>query len=137
MLGAQLTLISALPFVALLVAIALLPLVAPEWWHQNRNKALVAAIASLPILVYFLFNLWDQWALDKDEKELPGSQHEEVLIHEPLRIQGVVEMVILLGIILTILGAGRAAAGGQPWAQNVREVVIVVLALIGYVAGSQ
>ena len=278
MLGAQLTLISALPFVALLVAIALLPLVAPEWWHQNRNKALVAAIASLPILVYFwfdlgepgrevlheklheylsfivvigalfvitggfhiqgslagtplvntgmlglgavlanvlgttgasvllirpllrankgrkrvahiviffifivancgglltpigdpplllgflkgvpfswtlrlwpqwlaingillvVFNLWDQWALDKDEKELPGSQHEEVLIHEPLRIQGVGEMVILLGIILTILAAGRAAAGGQPWAQNVREVVIVVLALIGYVAGSQ
>src|SRR5204862_2046889 len=83
-------------------------------------------------ILLVLFNLWDQWALDRDEKELPGSQHEEVLIHEPLRIQGVVEMVILLGIILTILGAGRAAAGGQPWAQNVREVVMVVLALIGY-----
>src|SRR6266550_3491764 len=277
MLGAQLTLISALPFVALLVAIALLPLVAPEWWHQNRNKALVAAIASLPILVYFwfdlgepgrevlhekfheylsfivviaalfvitggihiqgslagtplvntgmlglgavlanvlgttgasvllirpllrankrrkrvahiviffifvvancgglltpigdpplllgflkgvpfswtlrlwpqwlaingillvVFNLWDQWALDKDEKELPGSQHEEVLIHEPLRIQGVGEMVILLGIILTILAAGRAAAGGQPWDRNARDLLIVALAVIGFLAGS-
>src|SRR2546429_4254008 len=278
MLGAQLPLASALPFGALLAAIALLPLVAPRWWHPNRNKALVAVVVSLPVLwqlgialgepgravleeklheyvgfivvigalyvitggihvqgslsgtplvntamlglgavlanvlgttgasvllirpllranksrrrtahivVFFIFivancgglltpigdpplllgflkgvpfswtlrlwpqwlaingillvvfNLWDQWALDKDEKELPGSQHEEVLIHEPLRIQGVGEMVILLGIILTILAAGRAAAGGQPWAQNVREVVIVVLALIGYVAGSQ
>src|SRR5216117_782623 len=278
MLGAQLPLASALPFVALLAAIAVAPPVAPRRWHSNRDKAIVAALAALPVLwqlgialgdsgravlqekiheyvafivvigalfviaggihiqgslsgtplvntgmlglgavlanvlgttgasvllirpllrankrrkrvahivIFFifivancgglltpigdpplllgflkgvpftwtlrlwpqwlaingillvLFNLWDQWALDKDEKELPGSQHEEVLIHEPLRIQGVVEMVILLGIILTILGAGRAAAGGQPWAQNVREVVIVVLALIGYVAGSQ
>src|SRR6266576_1357731 len=265
---------TALPFVVLLLAIALAPLVTPHWWHYNRNKAIVAFVVSVPILIYLgiaapqvlieklheylsfivviaalfvitggihiqgslagtplvntgmlglgavlanvlgttgasvllirpllrankgrkrvahiviffifivancgglltpigdpplllgflkgvpfswtlrlwpqwlaingillvVFNLWDQWALDKDEKELPGSQHEEVLIHEPLRIQGVGEMVILLGIILTILAAGRAAAGGQPWAQNVREVVIVVLALIGYVAGSQ
>src|SRR5947208_7739788 len=278
MLGAQLPLASALPFVALLAAIALLPLVAPRWWHPNHNKTILAVAVSLPVLwhlgialgdpgravlaeklheyvgfivvigalfvisggihvqgsltgtplantgilglgailanllgptgasvllirpllrankrrtrvahivIFFIFivsncgglltpigdpplllgylkgvpfdwtlrlwpqwlalngillvifNFWDQWALDKDEKELPGSQHEEVLIHEPLRIQGVGEMVILLGIILTILAAGRAAAGGQPWAQNVREVVIVVLALIGYVAGSQ
>ena len=278
MLGAQLPLVTALPFVALLLAIALLPLVAPHWWHQNRNKALVAAALSLPIVVYFwfdlgepgrqalhekfheylsfivvigalfvitggihiqgslagtplvntgvlgigavlanvlgttgasvllirpllranqrrkrvahiviffifivancgglltpigdpplllgflkgvpftwtlrlwpqwlaingillvLFNFWDQWALDKDEKELPGSQHEEVLIHEPLRIQGAVEMVVLLGVIVTIVAAGRAAAAGQPWGQNVREMVIVVLALFGYFAGSQ
>src|SRR6266700_2001800 len=46
-----------------------------------------------------LFNLWDQWALNRDEKELPGSQHEEVLIHEPLRITGRLEMLVLLGII--------------------------------------
>src|SRR5881396_12725 len=271
MLGAQLPLVTALPFVALLLAIALLPLGAPHWWHQNRNKALVAAALSLPIVVYFwfdlgepgrqalhekfheylsfivvigalfvitggihiqgslagtpllntgvlanvlgttgasvllirpllranqrrkrvahiviffifivancgglltplgdpplllgylkgvpfdwtlrlwpqwltingillvIFNFWDQWALNKDEKELPGAQHEEVLIHEPLRIQGGVEMIVLLGIILTIVGAGRAAAAGQPWAQNVRELLIVLLALFGYFAGS-
>src|SRR5207247_6596071 len=33
MLGAQLPLVSVLPFVALLVAIALAPLVASHWWH--------------------------------------------------------------------------------------------------------
>src|SRR5206468_8367282 len=278
MLGAQLTLFSALPFVALLVAIALLPLVAPEWWHQNRNKALVAAIASLPILVYFwfdlgepgrevlhekfheylsfivvigalfvvtggihiqgslagtplvntgmlgigavlanllgttgasvllirpllrankrrkrvahiviffifivancgglltplgdpplllgflkgvpfdwtlrlwpqwllingslfvIFNLWDRWALKRDEKELPGSQREEVLTHEPLRITGGVEMLVLLGVIGTIVAAGQAAAVGRPWGQNIRELLIVLLALFGYFAGSQ
>src|SRR2546425_12123845 len=257
---AQLPLLTVVPFVALLLVIALAPLGVPQWWHHNRNKALVAFLISVPVLFYLgrteigrqlllekaheyvgfivvigalfmitggihiqgslagtplvntamlaigavlsnllgttgasvllirpllranqrrkrvahiviffifivgncgglltpigdpplllgflkgvpftwtlrlwpqwlaingillvLFNFWDQWALDRDEKELPGSQHEEVLIHEPLRIQGAVEMVVLLGVIVTIVAAGRAAAAGQPWGQNVRE----------------
>ncbi len=265
MLGTELPLLSALPFVALLLAIALLPLIAPHWWHQNRNKAVVAAIASLPIVVYFwfdlgapgrevlhekfheylsfivvigalfvitggihiqgslagtplvntgmlgigavlanvlgttgasvllirpllrankrrkrvahiviffifiaancgglltpvgdpplllgflkgvpftwtlrlwpqwlaingillvVFNFWDQWALDKDEKELPGSQHEEVLVHEPLRIQGAVETLALVGVLVTIVAAGPL-------------LVVVALAAAGYFAGSR
>src|SRR6266542_3824124 len=233
---------TALPFVALLLAIALAPLVTPHWWHHNRNKAIVACVVSVPILIYLgftapqvlieklheyfgfivvigalfvisggihiqgslsgtplvntgmlglgavlanllgttgasvllirpllrankarkrvahiviffifivancgglltpigdpplllgflkgvpfdwtlrlwpqwllingillvIFNVWDQWALNKDEKELPGSQHEEVLVHEPLRIQGGVELLVLLGIIVTIVAA--------------------------------
>src|SRR5712671_937362 len=261
MLGAELPLVTALPFVALLLAIALAPLAAPHWWHHNRNKALVALVVSAPILVYLginapdllhekfheylgfivvigalfvvtggihiqgslagtplvntgmlgigvvlanllgttgasvllirpllrankrrkrvthivvffifivancgglltplgdpplllgflkgvpfgwtlrlwpqwlmmngvllvIFNLWDQWALNTDEKELPGSQHEEVLIHEPLRITGGIEMLVLLGIIATILLAGS-------------PLVIVALAVVGYFAGSQ
>ncbi len=259
MLGAELPLITALPFVALLLAIALAPLAAPRWWHHNRNKALVALVVSAPILMYLgihapellhekfheylgfivvigalfvvtggihiqgslagtplvntgllglgavlanllgttgasvllirpllrankrrkrvahiviffifivancgglltpigdpplllgflkgvpfdwtlrlwpqwllingillvIFNVWDQWALNKDEKELPGSQHEEVLVHEPLRIQGGVELLVLLGIIVTIVAAG---------------LLIFLLALLGYFAGSR
>lgn len=274
MLGAELPLVTALPFVALLLAIALAPLAAPRWWHHNRNKGLVVGLVSAPILVYLgmhapellreklheyigfivvigalfvvtggihiqgslagtplvntgvlglgavlanllgttgasvllirpllrankrrkrvahiviffifivancaglltpigdpplllgflkgvpfgwtlrlwpqwllingillvIFNLWDQWALNRDEKELPGSQHEEVLIHEPLRVTGGIEMLVLLGVIVTIVAAGQAAAGGRPWGQNVREVLIVLLALFGYFAGSQ
>ena len=242
----------ALPFVTLLLVIALMPLAAPLWWHHNRNKAVVALVVSAPILVYLginapdllrekvheyigfivvigalfvvtggihiqgslagtplvntgmlgigavlanllgttgasvllirpllrankrrkrvahiviffifivancgglltpigdpplllgflkgvpfdwtlrlwpqwlmingillvIFNLWDQWALDKDEKE--------VLIHEPLRITGGVEILVLLGIIVTIVLAGS-------------KLVIVALALLGYLGGS-
>src|SRR5436190_14337814 len=50
--GAQLPLITALPFVALLLAIALLPLAAAGWWHHNRNKALVSFLLAAPILIY-------------------------------------------------------------------------------------
>src|SRR6267142_6180919 len=236
---ALLTLMTALPFLALLLTIALVPLVAPQWWHHNRSKAVVALVVSLPIAIYMgivapsalvekaheyfgfivvigalfvitggihiqgsfagtplvntgllgigavlanllgttgasvllirpllrankprkrvahiviffifivancgglltpmgdpplllgylegvpfgwtlrlwpqwllvngirvvIFNLWDQWALNKDEKELPGSQHEEVLIHEPLRITGAIEILVLLCVIVTI-----------------------------------
>src|SRR6266498_378973 len=43
---------TALPFVALLLAIALAPLLTPHWWHHNRNKAIVACVVSVPILIY-------------------------------------------------------------------------------------
>ncbi len=260
MRGTELPLVTALPFVALLLVIALAPLIVPKWWHHNRNKALVSLAISAPILLYLgstapallnekfheylsfivviaalyviaggihiegslagtplvntgvlglgavlanllgttgasvllirpllrankrrkrvahvviffifivancagvltpigdpplllgylkgvpfdwtlrlwpqwlmvngillvVFNFWDQWALDKDEKELPGSQHEEVLIHEPLRITGGLEMLVLLGIIATILLAGSS-------------LIILGLAVLGYFAGS-
>src|SRR5204862_4952474 len=260
MLAGELPLVTALPFVALLLAIALAPLAAPHWWHHNRNKALVALLVSAPILVYLgihapellhekfheyigfivvigalfvvtggihiqgslagtplvntgmlgigavlanllgttgasvllirpllrankprkrvahiviffifivancgglltplgdpplllgylkgvsfawtlhlwpqwltingillvIFNFWDQWALNKDEKELPGAQHEEVLIHEPLRVQGFVECVVLLLVIWSLVR-------GAPW------WVFVGLALVGFFGGS-
>ncbi|HEY7194617.1 MAG TPA: sodium:proton antiporter [Gemmatimonadales bacterium] len=266
-------LVTALPFVALVVAIALLPLAAPAWWHHNRNKALVSLLLATPIAIYLgltapellheklheylgfivllsalfvvtggihiqgslagtplintgllgigavlanllgttgasvllirpllrankrrkrvahiviffifivancgglltpigdpplllgflkgvpfdwtlrlwpqwltlngilliIFNFWDQWALDKDEKELPGSQHEEVLIHEPLRITGAIEILVLLTIIAAIVAAGRAAAAGNPWNRNARDLLIAALAVVGFFAGS-
>ena len=245
----MLPLLTAVPFVVLLLAIAIAPLVAPHWWHHNRNKALVALLVSAPIGVYLgvtaphllsekaheyvgfiviigglfvisggihiqgslgntgmlgigavlanlvgttgasvllirpllranknrkrvvhiviffifvvancgglltpigdpplllgflkgvpfdwtlrlwpqwlavngilllIFHFWDQWALGKD------SPHEQVLIHEPLRIQGAVEMVVLVGVLATILASGPL-------------LVIVALALVGYFAGS-
>ena len=35
--------LSVVPFVVLLLAVALLPLLITHWWHTNRNKALVSA----------------------------------------------------------------------------------------------
>ena len=260
---------TALPFVALLLAIALAPLVTPHWWHHNRNKAIVACVVSVPILIYLgftapqvlieklheyfgfivvigalfvisggihiqgslsgtplvntgmlglgavlanllgttgasvllirpllrankarkrvahiviffifivancgglltpigdpplllgflkgvpfdwtlrlwpqwlmmngilllVFNLWDRWALERDEKELPGSQHEQVLIHEPLRVRGALSILGLIGVLATILGAGIAAARGAPWDAGIQELAIVMIAVIAY-----
>ena len=53
-LGQLLPLASALPFVLMLAAIAFLPLRAPHWWDQNRNKALVSGALALPFLGWLL-----------------------------------------------------------------------------------
>jgi len=262
MRGTELPLVSALPFLVLLLVIAFAPLIAPRWWHHNRNKALIAGLVSLPVLIYFgasvegrhllaekaleylgfivviaalfvisggihiqgslagtplvntamlgigailanlagttgasvllirpllrankarkrvahlviffifivancgglltpvgdpplllgflrgvpfswtlqlwpqwlfvngvllvIFNVWDQWALNKDERELPGAQHEQVLIHEPLEIKGALPILALLLVIVSIVLAWPA------W-------VVAVLGVLGYLAGS-
>ena len=42
------------PFVAFLVAVAALPLVAPKFWHPNRNKLLLSLAVGLPVAAYLL-----------------------------------------------------------------------------------
>ena len=278
LLGADLPLVTVLPFMALLAAVAVGPLVAPRWWHSNRNKGLVAAAASLPVVLYLgaalgepgrlaleekardyvsfvvvitalyvisggvhlegslsgtplgntallgagavlanvvgttgasallirpllranrsrrrtahivvffiflvancaglltplgdpplllgflkgvpfewtlrlwpqwavmtaallvVFNLWDQWALDREERERPGSQLEQVMVHEPLRLRGGVSIAALGGVVLTILAAGKAAAEGQPWAAGKQEAILAAFALTAYFGTSR
>jgi len=43
---------SVIPFAAYVLAIALLPLFARQFWQSNRNKLVVAVAASAPVLVY-------------------------------------------------------------------------------------
>ena len=45
---------SVVPFVVMLLAIALGPLWAPHWWESNRNKLIVSALLGLPILAVYL-----------------------------------------------------------------------------------
>ncbi len=44
------------PFLAYLVLIAVLPLLLGSFWEHNRNKLLVAAIVSAPVIVYLFQN---------------------------------------------------------------------------------
>jgi Na+/H+ antiporter NhaD/arsenite permease-like protein len=278
LLGAQLPLVSLLPFAALLAGIAVIPLFAPRWWQSNRNKAILALLVSLPVLwhlgihlgepgravlvdkladyfafivvigalfaitggihiqgsfsgtplvntamlgigavlanllgttgasvllirpllranrprrhtahivVFFIFvvancgglltpigdpplllgflrgvpfewtlrlwpqwlaatlalllvfNVWDQWALDREEQERPGSLLERVMEHEPLRVRGTTSMAALVGVLVTIISAGRAAAAGHPWLPGGREIVVAVLAGVAYLGSRE
>jgi Na+/H+ antiporter NhaD/arsenite permease-like protein len=51
LLGAALPLWSVVPFVVLLTAVAILELVAQDWWSSLRNKAVVAAALAVPAAV--------------------------------------------------------------------------------------
>src|SRR5262245_20771704 len=45
---------TVLPFVAMLLGIALLPRRAPHWWESNRNKLVVALVLGAPVLALYL-----------------------------------------------------------------------------------
>lgn len=47
------------PFVILLLAIAILPLIVPRFWEKNRNKALVSFLLGMPVAVFFLYHDWN------------------------------------------------------------------------------
>ncbi len=53
--AAALPVAAVLPFVLMLLAIAICPLRAPHWWESNRNKLGVSVLLGLPILVLYLF----------------------------------------------------------------------------------
>src|SRR5688572_20548208 len=74
---------SVLPFVLMLLSIAVVPLVYPNWWDKNTNKLLLSAGASLPVLAVVL----------------PDASH---LLLESL--QDYVSFIVLLGALFVISG---------------------------------
>ena len=44
---------SVLPFIAMLLAIAIGPLWVPHWWESNRNKLIASALFGVPVLVFY------------------------------------------------------------------------------------
>src|SRR5262249_2955496 len=70
-----------------------------------------------------IFNVWDQKVLDDEEMRRPGSQLEEVQRHEPLRIDGALNFVFLLGVVAVIY-----FAGAQSWPLAVSGSALIALA---------
>lgn len=81
-----------------------------------------------------VFNVLDQYLLDKDEKETPGEPLlEEMIEHEPLRIDGWPNVALLGGVVLVILGKGQAwGTGPEPWPFGFQEGLMGVLAFAAY-----
>jgi Na+/H+ antiporter NhaD/arsenite permease-like protein len=273
-LGATLPVYTVLPFAALLLAIALLPLSIPDWWDHNRNKGVVAAVCALPVAIYlitvwgragfdelvhttrdyssflvllaslfvitsgivvrgslsgtpimnsallligallasvigttgasvllirpllranearqarahlvifFIFmvsncgglltplgdpplflgflngvpfqwtlrlwpewlmvngillvvaHVWDQVVLNREERERPGAQLEEVMEHEPLRIQGMRNLFLLGAIVAIVYASGRGiGTGGHAWPFGWQEGLMAAAALVSY-----
>lgn len=86
----ELPLWTVAPFVFLLAAIALLPLLFPHFWHSNRNKGVVAFVLAMPVAGYLL-------ALG------PGTAHASThaLLHE---LQQYVSFIILLTALYSVAG---------------------------------
>jgi Na+/H+ antiporter NhaD/arsenite permease-like protein len=82
-----------------------------------------------------IFHVADQVIFDREERERPGSQLEEVMHHEPLRIDGKRNFAFLLGIVAVIYAAGRGFGhGGAPWPFGVQEGLMALLAVAAFLA---
>ena len=102
-MGAELPMWTITPFVLLLLAIAVLPLVAEHWWHHNTNKAIVAAVLAVPVAIY-LIAVWGQ-----------AGQHE--LID---KLKEYLSFILLLGALYVISGGifVRGSLSGTPMANT-------------------
>lgn len=81
-----------LPFVALLLGIALFPMILPHWWESNRNKLLVAFAAALPVLILLaVLGLGSP----------VGAAAGRLLVHA---LREYFSFIVLLGSLYTIAG---------------------------------
>jgi Na+/H+ antiporter NhaD/arsenite permease-like protein len=89
-------------------------------------------------ILLVVFNVWDQIALAREEKEEPGSLLEEVLEHEPLRIEGAHNFAFLLGVVAVIYASGSGiGTGGAAWPFGFQEGLMLALAVGAYATTSQ
>lgn len=84
-------------------------------------------------LLLVISHVYDEIVFAREELERSGSQLEEVQRHEPLRIRGQHNLLLLLGIVLAIFAAGRGIGnGGSPWPWGPQEAIMLGLALVAY-----
>ncbi len=81
----EIPLLSLLPFVLMLLSIAVFPLFLNRFWEKNRNKLYVAIILSIPVLIYLLTNGF-----------IHELEHAIIFDYAPF--------LILLGALFTITG---------------------------------
>jgi len=81
----EIPLLSLVPFILMLLSIALFPLFWNHFWEKNKNKLYVAIVLSIPVLIYLLVN---------------GFSHQ--LIHTV--VFDYVPFLVLLGALFTITG---------------------------------
>jgi len=92
----------------------------PEWLLVNG-------------LLLVTFNLWDQVTLNREERERPGSQLEEVQKHEPAAIIGMHNFLFLAVIVAIVYAAGSGmGTGGEPWPPHWQAGLMVLVALASY-----
>lgn len=96
-------------------------------------KALWLEWLAVNATLLILFTFYDQYIFDREEKERPGSQLEEVMKHEPIRVEGMLNFAFLGGIVLTIVAAGYGLGnGGKPWPWGIQESLMAALGVAGY-----
>lgn len=101
----------------------------PFEWTLTLWKEWALVNGLLVVLFFFV----DTLIFDAEEKARPGSQLEEALKHEPLRLEGGLNVLFLVGIVLAILGKGQGwGTDGRAWAFGWQEGLLIALGVVAY-----
>jgi Na+/H+ antiporter NhaD/arsenite permease-like protein len=80
-----------------------------------------------------VFNVWDQIIFDREEKERPGSQLDQVQRHEPLRLFGLQNLGFLLAVVAVVYAAGRGLGSSSgKWPEGVQMGLLIALGIGSY-----
>ncbi|HEV8062995.1 MAG TPA: sodium:proton antiporter [Gemmataceae bacterium] len=112
---------SIIPFVFLLLSIAVMPLAAGHWWHSNRNQGFVVLSAVLPVLLYLLY-----LHLAKGLPTL-GVLEEKVLEY--------VAFIVMLGSLYVVSG-GIVISGDLPGKPAINLGFLLLGALLANAIGT-
>jgi len=109
---------TAAPFVLILLAIAVLPLVAGHFWHKNSAKALVAALLAVPVALFLV--------LQRGEPGMHALSHV---------LQEYVSFMILLASLYTVAG-GVVLRGGLRGTPAVNAAFLALGAVLANLVGT-
>jgi Na+/H+ antiporter NhaD/arsenite permease-like protein len=113
-LGSLLPLWSVAPFVAMLLCIAVLPLVAGRFWQYNRNKAVLSVLLGLPVAV---------WTASLDTSALVHAGGEYLAF------------IILLGALF-VIASGIVVRGTLAGTPGLNAAVLATGALLASLIGT-
>ena len=99
-----------------------------EWTLQLWPEWLLVNCALLVV-----FHLWDEVIFNKEERERPGSQLEQVQRHQPIGLVGMHNFLLLAAIVVIVYASGRGMGNeGEPWPPIVQAAAMVFVALASY-----
>jgi Na+/H+ antiporter NhaD/arsenite permease-like protein len=103
-----------LPFALLLGCIAVLPLLAPHFWEQNRNKGVVAGLLALPVAIFL------------------GREYPSALVHSGLEYAS---FIALLGSLYAIAG-GIHLSGDLAATPRTNTTILAIGAVLANLVGT-
>jgi Na+/H+ antiporter NhaD/arsenite permease-like protein len=117
----QLPVWSVSPFILLLLCIAVLPLAAEHFWHNDRNKAIVVVLLALPVILYLGY------------LQLTTGEHTLYpLVHE---LGKYASFIIMLGSLYTVAG-GIVVRGDLKATPLTNALILGLGALLANVIGT-
>jgi Na+/H+ antiporter NhaD/arsenite permease-like protein len=101
-----------------------------EWTLQLWREWLLVNGALL-----VLFNFWDQWALNRDEREDAQALLEELQRPEPFGVLGAHNLGFLAAVVAIIYASGSGlGTGGAPWPFGAQEGAMLAVAAVSWLA---